>query len=288
LVLKALLAGFERRHFKLISEWRPKTMIVVCSQCTTRLQLDDAKVPTRSFTLRCPKCQNIIQAQPPQSSTEQGALSLGETPALDSRRFNPPMAAPVFKTEKDAEEGEVQAYGSSSQPAPNELARLLTELLQQGTPVSGKKPTAARLKWERRRVLVCVTPTRRESIGRALVDDNYQVYIAEDTSQAIERMREEQMDVVVLEPEFDAVEQGAAFVTSEINVLRPARRRRILFVQLSPALRTLDSHAAFVHNVNLVVNTADVDKLPKVLERTLRDYNDLYRDFNTALNVAEI
>ena len=262
-------------------------MIVVCSQCTTRLQLDDAKVPSRSFTLRCPKCQNIIQAQPPASSTEQGALSLGETPALDNRRFNPPVAAPAFHAEKGGGDGEAQAGDDSSTGAPNELARLLAELLQ-GTPVAAKTPTAARLKWERRRALVCVTPPRRESIGRALVDDNYQVYIAEDTSQAIERMREEQMDVVILEPEFDAVEQGAAFVTSEINVLRPAKRRRLLFVQLSSTVRTLDSHAAFVHNVNLVVNIADLEKLPNVLERTLRDYNDLYRDFNAALNIAEI
>ncbi|HEX8922797.1 MAG TPA: zinc-ribbon domain-containing protein [Pyrinomonadaceae bacterium] len=262
-------------------------MIVVCSQCTTRLQLDDAKVPARIFTLRCPKCQNIIQAQPPSPSTEQGALSLGESPALEGGRYTPPRPAPVFKPDSDSEEGDVQAYGNSAQPA-TELARLLAELLQPGSATAQKKPTGARLKWERRRVLVCVTPMRRELIGRALVDDNYQVYIAEDTSQAIERMREEQMDIILLDPEFDMVEQGAAFVTSEINVLRPTKRRRLLFVQLSQTARTLDSHAAFVNNVNLVVNIADVDKLPNVLERTLRDYNDLYRDFNAALSVAEI
>jgi predicted Zn finger-like uncharacterized protein len=210
-------------------------MIVVCSQCSTRLQLDDAKVPSRSFTLRCPKCQNIIQAQPPTASNEQGALSVGDTPALESRRFNPPTAAPAFKSDKDIVKDEVDAYGdAATTAAPTDLARLLAELLQQsvgGAAAAAQKPMAARLKWERRRVLVCVTLARREPIGRALVDENYQVYIAEDTSQAIERMREEQMDVVILEPDFDAVEQGAAFVTSEINVLRPALRRRLLFVQ---------------------------------------------------------
>jgi predicted Zn finger-like uncharacterized protein len=263
-------------------------MIVVCSQCTTRLQLDDAKVPSRAFTVRCPKCQSIIQAQPPATSNEQGALSIGDSPALESGRFNPPIAAPVFKTDKASEDGDVQAYGNSSPAATDELARLLAEFLQQGAAPSQKKQAAARLKWEHRRVLVCVTPSRRVTIGRALVDNNYQVYVAEDTAQAIERMREEQMDIVILEPEFDAVEQGAAFVTSEINTLNPSKRRRIIVVHLGPSFRTLDSHAAFVHNVNLVVNTADLDKLPQVLERTLRDYNDLYRDFNAALNVAEI
>lgn len=265
-------------------------MIVVCSQCTTRLQLDDAKIPSRPFTVRCPKCQSIIHGQPNANSNgqQQSGISIGETPALDNSRFNPPLAAPVFKPEDATGEGEVQGYGNAPSAEPNDLARLIVELLQQGTPATGKQRSATRLRWEHRRVLVCVVPARRELIARALVDEQYQVYVAENTSQAIERMREEKMDVVLLEAEFDAVEQGAAFVTSEINALRPAERRRLIFVHLSTSVRTLDTHAAFVHNVNLVVNTADIDRLPNVLERTLRDYNDLYRDFNTALDIAAI
>lgn len=265
-------------------------MIVVCSNCTTRLQLDDTKIPTRPFTVRCPKCQSIIQAQPPAMPTEPSALSLGETPALENRRYKPQAAAPAFMPEKSAGAAdEVHGYGNQGQPAPNDLAGLLLELLQKnGAASSAQSPSASRLKWERRRALVCVTPPRREAIGRALVDADYQVYIAEDTSQAIERMREDQMDVVVLEAEFDPVEQGAAFVTSEINVLSPSKRRRLVFVHLSQTARTLDSHAAFVQNVNLVVNTADAENLPQVLERTMRDFNDLYRDFNAAHNVAAI
>jgi predicted Zn finger-like uncharacterized protein len=259
-------------------------MIVLCSNCTTRLQLDDTKIPTRPFTVRCPKCQNIIQAQPPAAPAEPSALSLGESPSLENRRYKPQAAAPAFMPEKAA-----AAEDEPGQAAPNDLAALLLELLQKGGAAApAKTPSASRLKWERRRALVCVTPPRRADIGRALVDADYQVYIAEDTSQAIERMREDQMDVVVLEAEFDPVEQGAAFVTSEINVLSPAKRRRLVFVHLSPTARTLDSHAAFVQSVNLIVNTADIETLPQVLERTMRDFNDLYRDFNAAHNVAAI
>lgn len=265
-------------------------MIVLCSNCTTRLQLDDTKIPTRAFTVRCPKCQNIIQAQPPAAPAEPSALSLGETPSLENRRYKPQAAAPAFMPEKSAGAGDAQGYGGQGQAAPNDLAAALLELLQKGGAAAApaKAPTSSRLRWERRRALVCVSPPRREAIGRALVDADYQVYIAEDTSQAIERMREDQMDVVLLEADFDPVEQGAAFVTSEINVLGPAKRRRLVFVHLSPTARTLDSHAAFVQNVNLIVNAADVENLPQVLERTMRDFNDLYRDFNAALNVAAI
>lgn len=263
-------------------------MIVVCSQCATRLQLDDAKIPARAFTIRCPKCQSLINGQPPNNqSAQQSAISVGDTPALDNARFNPPAAA-VFKPESAASEDDVKADSDPNPSEQNDLARLLIELLQRGSAVDGKQPGSARLKWEHRRALVCVAPARRETIGRALVDADYQVYIAENTSQAIERMREDKMDVVILETEFDAIEQGAAFVTSEINALRPAARRRLIFVQLSPTARTLDTHAAFVQNVNLVVNTADVERLPKVLERAIRDFNDLYRDFNAALDIAAI
>jgi predicted Zn finger-like uncharacterized protein len=264
-------------------------MIVVCSQCTTRLQLDDAKIPSRPFTVRCPKCQSIIHGQPAANSTgQQSALGVGDTPALDNVRFNPLMAAPVFRPEEATGGDEVKAYGGAPPAEPNDFVRALLELLQQGAPAAMKQRSAMRLSWEYRRALVCVAPARREAIGRALVDDNYQVYIAENTSQAIERMREEKMDVVILEGEFDPVEQGAAFVTSEINALRPAERRRLIFVHLSATARTLDTHAAFVHNVNLVVNTADVERLPNALEHALRDFNDLYRDFNAALNIAAI
>ena len=261
-------------------------MILVCSQCSSRLQLEDAKVPARPFTVRCPKCQSIIQGQPAVSSNEQqSGLNVGETPSLDNARFTPPVPAPAFRANRVEE---VEDNSKTAAKDPNDLARLLAELLQQSVPGAAKQENAARLKWANRRALVCVTPARREAIARALVDGDYQVYVAEDTSQAIERMREAQMDVVILESEFDQIEQGAAFVTSEINALHPAKRRRLMFVQLSPTVRTLDTHAAFVNNVNLVVNAGDVDHLPQALERAIRDFNDLYRDFNTALNLASI
>ncbi|MCA1555574.1 MAG: zinc-ribbon domain-containing protein, partial [Acidobacteria bacterium] len=52
-------------------------MVIICQQCDARLQLDDTKIPARSFTVRCPKCQQIINAQPPAEQTgEQGAFSV--------------------------------------------------------------------------------------------------------------------------------------------------------------------------------------------------------------------
>lgn len=266
-------------------------MIVICSSCSTRLQLDEAKLPSRPFTIRCPKCQNIINGQPPVAAapTDQSALSVGESPALENVRYKQPTAAPAYKLEMVAESEEIKPPPSVPSTDASDLARLLTELLQHGVPKPKTEARGAGLRsWERQRALVCVTMVRREMVARLLAESNYEVFVAEDTSQAIERMREGEMNVVVLEAEFDTMEQGAAFVTREVNALRPAQRRRLVFVHLSPTARTLDTHAAFVYNINLVVNLADLEYLPHALERATREYKELYRDYNSALNVASL
>jgi CheY-like chemotaxis protein len=144
----------------------------------------------------------------------------------------------------------------------------------------------ARPSWDKRKALVCTTESYRDVIARKLTESGYQVYIAEETRQAVETMRASKMDMVLLEPQFDPAEQGSVFVTREINVLRPVQRRRLFFVLLSPSLRTMDAHAAFLNNVNVIVNINDIDELPKILEVALRDYNELYRDFYTAFGLT--
>jgi DNA-binding response OmpR family regulator len=163
----------------------------------------------------------------------------------------------------------------------------MRDLLAKGANHAPEKP-GARPSWDQRKALVCTAETYRDTVARRLTQNGYQVFVAEDTRQAVETMRANKMDVVLLEPQFDPAEQGSAFVIREINVLRPPQRRRIFFVLLSPSLRTMDAHAAFLSNVNLVVNLADVDELQRIMEVALREYNELYRDFNAAFNLTAL
>jgi hypothetical protein len=254
-----------------------------------RLQLDEAKIPSRPFNVRCPKCQQIINAQPPVDALNQSALALGGSPATGNPRLDQPTPAPLFKPDASAADANGSASpASSATTASDELARLLAAILQRSAPAAEKQYGATRLAWERRRALICVATQHRDAVARVLAENDYQVFVAADTTQAVERMREERMDVVILDPEFDPVEQGAVFVTREVQNLHPTARRRLFFVQLSATARTLDTHAAFVNNVNLVINTGDIENMPRSLERAIRDFNDLYRNFNTALNLAAI
>lgn len=264
-------------------------MIVLCTHCSMRLQLDDAKVPARAFTVRCPKCQNVINVQPPASESAHSALANSYSPATEHPRFdrNP---APAFRPEVAAEQEATAeiAQPDSSGTAANDLLRMLAALVQRGATGGEQAVESKRLAWERHRVLVCVEPEHRQKVARKLAEHEYHVFVADNTSQAIDRMREDRMDIIILDPNFEPVEQGAAHINNEINTMRPAERRRTFLVQFSSAGRTLDQHAAFVSNVNLLVNHADIEQIPRALERSLRDYNELYRDLNRTLNVAPI
>lgn len=249
-----------------------------------RLQVDDEKVPARSFTLRCPKCQNIVHAEPPVNSLHEDALVVGQSPASGHPRFESP--APPYQLDQFADKSDSALEKESPMADGNELLRLLSAVLKRGTRSTDRMNSD--LSWEARRVLVCVGEEQREALARNLATSDCKIYVAENKVQAVERMREERMDVVILSPEFDMEDQGAAFLAREINALRPSERRRIFFVQFSEVGRTLDAHAAFLNNVNLIVNVSDVDDMTPALDRALRDFNDLHRSYNDALGVSPI
>ena len=250
-------------------------MILVCQKCSTRLQVDDVKSPQRPFNVRCPKCNSTVSSGPASPATEQSALAVGGSPATDHPRFEPSTA---------------RAYESetpSSTVSSDDTVRMLVDLLSKGTGQRIESPTA-RPSWDKRKALVCASEAYRDVIARKLTESGYQVFVAEDTRQAIETMRSNKMDVVLLEPQFDPAEQGSVFVIREINVLRPPQRRRLFFVLLSPSLRTLDAHAAFLNNVNAIVNVNDIEELQRIMDVALREYNELYREFYTAFSLTAL
>lgn len=247
-------------------------MIIVCPTCSTRLQVDYEKSPNRSFNVRCPKCNSTISAGSTSPAFEQSALAVGGSPATDHPRFEQPTARAYEPLTKTA-----QAAETSS----NDVLKMLADLLAS---TNGRESDrrGARLASDKRKTLVCASETYRELVARQMSDNGYEVYVAEDTRQAVETMRSKQMDVVLLDPQFDPAEQGSAFVVREVNVLRPAQRRRLFFVLLSPSMRTMDAHAAFLTNVNAIVNVNDLDELGRVMDIALREYNELYREFYSA------
>ena len=256
-------------------------MIIACQKCASRLQVDETKITSRPFTVRCPKCNSSVDGGSASPAVEQSAIAVGGSPATGNPRFEQPKPAPLFELQQTVKE--VKADASAAE----QLVELLSGLLNQ-TGSTHPNPHNARPAWNPRKALVCIPEDNRNNVARALAENGYQVFVAEDTSQAVDRMRENQLDVVLLDQRFDPVEQGTVFVTREVNILRPAQRRRLFFVVLSTSLRTMDAHAAFLNNVNAIINVHEIEELPALIEHQVREFNELYKDFNNAMKIPAL
>ncbi len=263
-------------------------MVLICPNCEARLQLDEAKRPSQPFKVRCPKCQASVGVQSPAMSSEphdtEGPQSTSaKDPTLPYER---PASAPLFNN--GSEDRQAASTGTTEAASATEIAKLLAEALSHTHAAPVRSPDAKRPAWDRRKALICCGPASRETIARSLSQNDYEVFVAESMAEALGRMREERMDIIILDANFDPLEQGVAFITREVMLLRPPERRRLFLVYLTSGARTMDLHAAFLQNVNLVLNPSDLEQLPEALEVSLRHYNELYRDFNRALETAPI
>ncbi|MET0751785.1 MAG: zinc-ribbon domain-containing protein [Pyrinomonadaceae bacterium] len=239
-------------------------MIIRCDNCSVSLQLDEAKIPSGNFTVRCPRCQNLIRVQP------------GATSTVEQLKENAPAPAVSTGTnEFSAKENEFQI---------NTALRALMAALQTENKVlesddeTSEKP---------RRVLLCLGK-KRDSIAKTLVEAGYKVYLAQTPAQANERLREGKTEILLFSPDFASEFGGAAILQQKVNTMPSSDRRRLFFVSVEDGGTTMSAHDAFLRNLNLIINSSDIAQLPLILNRALRDFNDLYFDYNRAVGAEAI
>jgi CheY-like chemotaxis protein len=172
-----------------------------------------------------------------------------------------------------------------SQGGNNDLLQALTALLLSA---SGSKTTAALPSARRRFVTSCLA--NQESFARVktiLGDQEYYVTAAESPDQVTSLLQSShQLDILLLDPAFHSEQQGGASIMRYLNMLNPARRRRVFVVVVSQTYKTMDTQAAFSHGVNMIVNSNELEMLPNALAHSISDFNNLYRAFNVASGIA--
>lgn len=232
-------------------------MIASCPQCAMSLTFDDTRLPTEPFNVLCPRCRQAVTIMPPPK--EEPRLP-GISGLLD------PMP----------EEGQVN----------QDSLRALADLLIAG--LKGAQPQVAdSKKWQRRRVLLCLeNGEMREQLRGSLEPAYYEVFSSDLAPEAIEILHESRAEVIVLSPSFDAEHQGGAVMMQYVNSLTPQVRRRTYVVLVSPQLRTLDTYLAFANGVNLTVHPEDILSFQSVFERSVRDFNELYRSLNQTTSLT--
>jgi predicted Zn finger-like uncharacterized protein len=239
-------------------------MIIRCDNCSVSLQLDEAKVPGGSFTVRCPRCQNLIRVNGKSASTVQQLEANAPAPAVDNG-----------KQEFSMKESEFQI---------NSAMRSLLAALQKETKVTEVSDTSDE---KPRRALLCLGKNR-EAVSKVLVEAGFKVYLAQTPAQANERLREGKTEILIFAPDFAAEFGGAAILQQKLNAMYSSERRRLFLVLIEDNGATLNAHEAFIRNLNLIVNSQDIGKLPLIMNRALRDFNELYHYFNKGVGASSI
>jgi predicted Zn finger-like uncharacterized protein len=239
-------------------------MIIRCDNCSVSLQLDESKVPGGNFTVRCPRCQNLIRVNSKNASTVSQLEANAPAPAVEGGQ-----------QEFQEKESDFQINSA--------MRALLMALQKDNKVIESKDETGERP----RRVLLCLGQ-KRDVVAKILVDAGYKVYMAQTPAQANERLREGKTEILIFAPDFASEFGGAAILQQKLNAMFSSERRRLFLVLIEDNGATLNAHEAFIRNLNLIVNTSDIEKLPLVMSRALRDFNELYHYYNQASGVLSI
>jgi predicted Zn finger-like uncharacterized protein len=241
-------------------------MIIRCDNCSVSLQLDESKIPTGKFTVRCPRCQNMLRV-------ETGANGKGMSPVQQLESNKPATAV---------EEGAKEFAAKESGMQINSALRALMGALQKE-----KGGLEDELDQKPRRILLCLGE-KTDEVAAILSKAGYKVYIAQTPAQANERLREGKTEMLMFSPDFAPELGGAAVIQQKANAMYSSERRRLYLISLEDAGATMNAHDAFLRNLNLIVNNQDIAQLPLILNRGVSDYNDLYHYFNKASNLEPI
>lgn len=243
-------------------------MIIRCDNCSVSLQLDESKIPNGNFTVRCPRCQNMLRA-----SRDPKAGGSATVQQLEANKPAPAAAEGANEFAAKSTEFEIN----------NALRSLLSALHSEKTALDvddedAKKP---------RRILLCLGE-KRDQVASMMAEAGYRVYVAETPAQANERLREGKTEIVIFSPDFAAEYGGAAVLQQRANAMYSQERRRLFLVSLEDTGTTMNAHEAFLRNLNLIVNTEDLKQLPLILNRAIHDFNGLYHYLNQGLGVQQI
>lgn len=243
-------------------------MIIRCDNCSVSLQLDESKIPSKTFTVRCPRCQNLVRVA-------NGAVGKGSATVQQLASNGPAPAVEDNASQFSAKQSEFQIN--------NALRSLLSALQTEKTVLDSDDEVSVKP----RRVLLCLGK-QKDEVTKNLVSAGYKVYTAQTPAQANERLREGKTEILVLSPDFAEEFGGAAILQQKVNAMYASERRRLFLVSIEDTGATMSAHEAFLRNLNLIVNSKDIGQLPLILERALNDFNALYLYYNRAIGMEAI
>ena len=221
-------------------------MDLMCEDCQAVIQIPDERIPQNtSFRVTCPRCKQKVVASTKRPKAPADSMYQEQAPVSPS-----------------------EASTQTSENAKEFLAESL-ERLANGQPTT----------------LLCVDREEsRTRIKPMLESMGYIVDCSATTEQALEYLRYNQYDVILLDDAFGGTSSNP--VAEYLSTLNMNTRRDMFVVLMGARFKAADEWQAFVHSVDLVFHIGDLLQLATVLKRGLSDHERSYKIFNESQAAA--
>lgn len=131
-------------------------------------------------------------------------------------------------------------------------------------------------------LLVMPDGIEKETISQVFEDIGYQVESAESSSDAIAKMRFVTFESVVLHSTMEG-SLAKATLHNEMRAMSMDKRRYIYYILVGPEFHTLYDLEALSNSANLVINDNEIKNFGIILRKGLRDYDELFGPYMSAL-----
>jgi predicted Zn finger-like uncharacterized protein len=235
-------------------------MDITCTSCSTKLSIPDAKVPKNAvFKVTCPKCQTKIhvstkaeETASPAEAAPAGAASPSPAPPSPSSEPQPPSESTTFEEE--------------------DLGAMAT--------------TEDDFVEDQKLAIICFDqPKVQAGVKTALEGLGYTVHVPSKVEDAIQRLRQNKYEVVLLHEEYGGSVESNLVLQTLQPMAMPLRRHMCVGL-IGKAFKTLDNMMAFAKSVSFVVAERELGKIKAITRQAVSANDQFYRVFREALRDA--
>ncbi|HXV63807.1 MAG TPA: zinc-ribbon domain-containing protein [Vicinamibacteria bacterium] len=224
-----------------------------CPRCSNRLVLDDAKVPTTPFMLKCPKCQGVVKL-PGKGGAAKAPPTASPKPPV------PPSASPTAAVSPSAT--------TSTAPKGQRVDKV--------PPPADTTPATAAEAGSAGKALVALSGEQQAAMAAALGRLGFAVEQLDGGDDKPLRLQQGDFDLVAASRTTQSVGGG---VCGMVQGVPPDVRRRLFLVLVGDEFQTGESTQAFSVLADLVLHTRDVAGAEGLVAKTLAERRRLYQTY---------
>jgi len=242
-------------------------MHIKCAGCERSINIPDEKIPqAKAFMVTCPACNTKVRVD--KNLTSANSVDSQEESAVwedDNDEMSSPGQVMDTDYRDDDEDDDLIVY--------DEADRLALVLDDQNKNI-----------WTK--TLMEYHPTWGSLNVHLAQEEGYKVQYAKSSGHAVHKLKFTNFHLVALHENYGNVPFTKNPVYKIILEMPMSQRRNIFFALTGSRFKSMNNMQAFAYSVNLVVNERDLEKLPQILKKSIKENEVFYKIYKDTLSAA--